>query len=125
MALEDTMIALTKAIEANTAALTKIAGAAKGAANTAAGATGTKTTTAPKVKLEDVQKAYSAYLTVTDDTEREARKAKVVKINEHFNVAKVTAVDPSKYAEALEVLKKVEAGEMFADDDAGEGESLV
>jgi hypothetical protein len=124
MALEDKIDALIKSLDANTAALGKIAGAAKTAA--AAGGTTTKPAGKAAVKLEDVQKAYSAYLTVTDEDEREKRKAKVVKINEHFGVAKVTAVDPAKYGEALEVLKKVEAGEMFADDDATEeGESLV
>jgi hypothetical protein len=124
MALEEKIDALTKAVEANTAALSKIAGAAKAATGTATA--GTKTTTKPAVKLEDVQKAFAAYLGVADEDERNARKAKVVKVNEHFGVQKVTALDPSKFGEALDMLKKIEAGELFADEDPpAEDESLV
>jgi hypothetical protein len=126
MALEDSIIALTKAVEANTAALAKVAGAAKAATTGGGGAGAPKPAAKAATKVEDVQKAYAAYLSVTDEDERNLRKAKVLKINEHFGVTKITAVDPSKYGEALEVLKKVEAGEMFADDEAESAdESLV
>lgn len=111
MALEEKIDALVVALNANTAALTKIGAAAKPAAAAAAAKPA-----AAKVKLEDVQKAFAAYLGVTDEDERAARKAKMVQINAHFGVDRISNVDATKYAEALDVLKKVEAGEMFAEE---------
>lgn len=125
MALEDALIANTKAIEAHTAALLKLA---SGAGGTTAASGGGKTTSAAggkkTIKPEEVQAAFGKYLSVSDEDERNKRKAKIVKLNEHFGVAKISALDPSKFAEALECLTKIEAGEMFADEEPEE-ESLV
>lgn len=128
--LEDKIEALTKAVEANTAALAKIAGAAKAATGAAAPAkpagAAAKPAAAKGPKLEDVQKAFGAYLTVEDADERAARKANVVKINEHFGVPKATALPPEKFAEALALLKQFEDGEdPFGGDEPEEGDSLV
>lgn len=116
MALEDKIGELITALNANTAALSKIGAAA----SAKAGATGTAAAPKPAAAkpaaakapvLADIQKAFGGYLTVEDADEREIRKANVAKINAHFEVDRISNADPSKFAEALALLKQYEAGE--------------
>lgn len=135
MSLEDKIDALTKAVEANTAALTKIGAAAKPAAASGGGkpaAAKPAASAKPKAPtIDDLRTKFGAYLSVKDADERETRKGHVQAINDYFGVAKVTELDAANYAEALAYLAQYEKGETpeFAGADEGgedgEGESLV
>ncbi len=127
MALEDDIKALVTAVNANTAALSKIAGAATAKAATAPATTkpATKPAAAKAPVLADIQKAFGDYLTV-EEPERTTRKANVAAMNAHFGVDRASNLDPSKFPEALAMLAQYAAGEdPLAGDDEGGGESLV
>lgn len=149
MSLEEALKANTAAITAHTAALEKmIAVAGKGAtapaaATTAAGKGATaaagKGTTAAAGKgaakgptEADLRKAAGAYLTGSDDADiREARKANVGVINEHYGVGKLTEIGADKYAEVIGYLERLTKGEAVeelgidAEGGDGDGDALV
>jgi hypothetical protein len=122
MSLEDEMKALRVAVEANTAALGKILGAAAAKA-TAPAAAADKKDAAPakadkadktkktKAPTEDeVRAAFGDWLKVKDQAEREKRKAMVPKIAEHLGVEKVTEGDDEARTKAMAILKDLMAG---------------
>lgn len=132
--LEEALAANTKALEANTAALNGIKGAA--AAKTAE--TGTKSTGAKggtkaastKVTEEELRKTATAFLGVQDATEREARKAWVGKMNEHFGVAKISEAPQDKWADIVRMFKQLSAGETppelaSDEDEGGSGDDMI
>ena len=49
--------------------------------------------------------------TIQDATEREARKAWVGKMNEHFGVAKISEAPQDKWADIVRMFKQLSAGE--------------
>jgi hypothetical protein len=146
MSLEDHLSALTKAVEANTAALSKIAGAAKAATGTAgksagadAGAKPAATAAAKKPAtpkaptIDDIRTKFGGYLSTDDAELRAVRKEQCVRIYDHFGVKKATELAPENFAEALGYLASFENGEEpeFAQADDGDngggddGDSLI
>ncbi len=148
MPLEDLIIAHTKALDRNSAALEAIlankpAAAPQGAAAPGAGksadagkanapgqtkAPGTAATGkgAGKTKAaseDDLRNAFGAYLSVKDKDEREARKANVKAILDHFGASKATELPKENWADAIAYIKQFEAGETpnFMNEDGGEG----
>lgn len=109
--------ALTAAIEANTEIHKKVLAAlqkAGGASTSSTASAGTKPAGDKPKKgptVEDIQAAFGDYLSVTDKAELKERKANVAKINNHFEVERITKADPSKFKEALALLKKFIDGE--------------
>lgn len=143
MSIEDAIAANTKAVEANTAALTKLMsmGGAKAGSTTSGGekpadkpagkpATTSKTTKAPT--LDTVTEKVTAFLKTGDKETRETRKGQVGQIVAHYGVERFTAIPAENWAEALGYLKDFEDGTVpsFIDegdggDGDGEDESLV
>lgn len=130
MSLEDAIAANTKAIEANTAALTKLltmGGAKAGAATDKPAdkpadkkpATASKTTKAPT--LEIVTEKVTAFLKTGDKETRETRKGQVGQIVEHYGVERFTAIPSESWTEALGYLKDFEDGNLPSFIDEGEG----
>lgn len=140
--LEQALAENTKAVLAHNALLEKMlaggkpaaaAGAAKPADKPAAAATkpaaaagkpASKPATVKKAETtsEHVAEKVKAYLKGGDEDERAARKAQVKTIIDYYGVDRFTAIDPSKYDEALDFLSQYEqGGDPFADgEEAGE-----
>lgn len=110
MALEDAILALTKAVEANTKAL---GGAGGGKASGGSKPSGGKKATT----LDQVAKRYGAYMSAEGDD----GKAMVRKVVNHFGVKKISELEESQFDEALELLDKIEGGDNPFDD----GEDLM
>ena len=135
MAIESEMRALTEALKEHTAALNsfvKASGKGGGGsastsdAGTKASGTGKATGSGnkpKKLKVEDVQKKFGDYLAVTGD-ERKERVGIIKKINEHFEVAKMTDADPEVWPKAFAILDRVIEGEDIDDilGEDGEGD---
>jgi hypothetical protein len=103
MSLEDAIKELTDAVKANTAALKAGGGSTGGKA-----ASGGKAADKPKkTTLDQVAKAFGAYLSAEGDD----AKPVVKKINGHFGVKKVSEIPEDKFDEALELLKQYQDGE--------------
>lgn len=136
MSLESALAALTVAVEANTAALNGIKGAAKAAteAKTPATTGGAKadkpkSTKAKHATEEELRTAFGGYLSVKDKEERAERATQVGKILAHFEVAKATEIPEEKRAEAIGYVNLLVAGESLPfgeeeDEDDEEG-SLI
>ena len=138
MSLEDALNENTKAVIAHTAILQKMLSGAKPAAAApakpaaAAAAAPAKSAGKPaaattKKKAETtseyVSEKVKAYLKGGDEDERATRKAHVKAIIDYYGADRFTAIDPSKYDEALGFLAQFEAGEdPFAEEGEGEEE---
>jgi len=113
--LETKIDELVAALNANTAALSKIGAAAKAATGGATATTKPATTTKPAAAkaptTADLQNAFGQYLTHDDAAERDARKANVKAMIAHFGVDKMSNLDAARIPEALAMLKQFEAGE--------------
>jgi hypothetical protein len=120
MALEDAIVALTKAVEANTAALTggKAPAKASGSTSSKPAASGKKTTTSKKkaeITVDEVAEAFGKYLKAE---KANGARDNIQKISAHFGADRVTEIEPEHFAEAMELLKQYEAGE----DPLGDGD---
>lgn len=104
MSLEDAIKELTDAVKANTAAI-KGGGAASGGTKPAGG--GKPADKPKKTTLDQVAKAFGAYLSAEGDD----AKPVVKKINAHFGVKKVSEIPEDKFDEALSILKQYQDGE--------------
>jgi hypothetical protein len=137
MSLEDALNANTKAVLAHNALLEKMLAGAGGKPASAPAATGTKPAATPakpaatggkptqkkaETTSEHVSEKVKAYLKGGDEDERAARKAHVKAIIDYYGADRFTAIDPSKFDEALDFLSQFEAGgDPFAEgEDAGE-----
>jgi hypothetical protein len=142
MSLEDALNANTKAVLAHNALLEKMLAGAGGKPATApaaaakpAAAAAAKPAAAAVAKpgakptqkkaettSEHVSEKVKAYLKGGDEDERAARKAHVKAIIDYYGADRFTAIDPSKFDEALDFLSQFEAGgDPFADgEEAGE-----
>lgn len=138
MALEDAITKLTAAVEANTAAIAKLAAAGgKGAAPATATdkpADKPATTKPPKADKpaelteEAFRKAFGDFLGVTDKALKDTRKQQVSAILAHFGVAKATEISADKRVEAVGYVKALLAGqtpEFMAEEAADDGDSLL
>ena len=124
MAIESEMRALTEALNKHTDALNAFVKATpKGSGGSASADTGKASGSGKsagsgnkpkKLKVEDVQKKFGDYLSVTGD-ERKERVAIIKKINEHFEVAKMTEADPEIWPKAFAILDRVIEGEDIDD----------
>lgn len=106
MSLEDAIKELTEAVKANTAAL-KGSGGSTGGSSSGKASTGGKAADKKKTTLDQVAKAFGAYLSAEGDD----AKPVVKKINGHFGVKKVSEIPEDKFDEALELLKQYQDGE--------------
>lgn len=142
MSLEDALNENTKAVIAHTAILQKMLSGAKPAAPAAgsaakpadkAPAAPAKPAAAPakaaatkkkaETTSEHVADTVKNYLKGGDEEERAARKAHVKAIIDYYGADRFTAIDPSKYDEALAFLDQFAAGEdPFAEEGEGEAE---
>lgn len=141
MSLEEALVAATKALNENTKALNenttrldKMLGGATvktttGGKTTESGKTSTsgKSTGGGKktVTKEDLAARATAFLTEGTAAAREEHKAQMAKMIAHYEVQKITAIDPSLYAEAIGFIDTFDEGgtpEPFAEDDEGGGE---
>lgn len=115
MSLEAALDRNTAAIEKQTALMEKLAGG-KAAATTTAPAASTPAKTAAKPAAakapttDDLRFAAGNYLGVTDPAEREARKANVKSMIDHFGVGKVTEIPAENIAEAIGYFKTLTEG---------------
>lgn len=139
MAIEAALMALTTAVEANTAALTKMMGAAKSgaAAAPAAGAAATKpapaAAKAKDVSDDDLRKVFGDYMAAaTDDNDRAERRGTVVKVLEHFGATKgATTIPKESRAAAVAAIKTLSGGGtpdfLAVEEDAagGDGDDLL
>jgi hypothetical protein len=123
MSLEQAIKDLTAAVEANTAALaggaskpaSKPAGkAAEKPAGKAASKPAAKKGPGPDVLAE----TFGLYLKTGSAAERKEAKANVKAIIDHFEVDRITNLDPEHYEEALALLEQFKDGE----DPLGDGE---
>ncbi len=133
MAIEESMKALTEALNKHTAALEAFVKAAgKGGAAAAGGAssggsTGTKNTKNTNPTLETIQEKFGAFMSVTDKQERSQRKDIVLAIAGKFGADRATNIPEANRAEALEILAGYEKGEDplgLKGDDEGEGSPI-
>jgi hypothetical protein len=139
MSLEDALNENTKAVIAHTAILQKMLSGAKPAAAGAAAPAKPAAAAAPakpaakpaaaatkkkaETTAEHVSEKVKAYLKGGDEDERAARKAHVKAIIDYYGADRFTAIDPSKFDEALDFLSQFEAGsDPFADEGEGEEE---
>lgn len=104
MSLEDAIKELTAAVKENTAAYKAGGGASSGGKASGGGkaASGKKGPT-----LDAVAKRFGAYMSAEGDD----GKAMVRKVVKHFDVKKISELPEDKFAEALELLDQIEAGE--------------
>ena len=112
MSLEAALDRNTAAIEKQTALMEKLASGK--AATTAAAVTPAKTQAKPAAAkaptIDDLRSAAGTYLGVTDPAEREARKANVKSMIDHFGVGKVTEIPADNIAEAIGYFKTLTEG---------------
>lgn len=139
MSIEKALAELTEAVKENTELQKKIASAlAKGGGSSSTGSSSsTKETTKETSKpakstkssaptIETIQKRFGDFLNIKDADERKERTDKVIALNKHFGVKKITDADPSDFPTILEMLSKLEAGEDPFDDDEGDaGDSPI
>lgn len=128
MSLEDALNANTKAVLAHNDLLTAMmaGGAAKPAAAAAAkpaaakpaaakpAAAAPKTTTDKRkgeITAEHVAERVTTFLKTGDKETRDARKAQVKTIIDHYGAERFTAIDSAQFEEALGFLSAYEAGE--------------
>lgn len=114
MAIEDAIAALTKAVEANTAALKGGAGTAAKASTAGKAADGKK-----ELTVADVQKKFGAYIDTDDADVLAARKANIKKICTKLGTKKVTEADPEQWPLALKMLADFIKAEEDGDGDDG------
>lgn len=134
MSLEAAIKELTEAVKANTAAL---GGKAPAKASTksddddeapkkpaagkpGAGKAGGKPSGKKAPTVEDIAKRFGAYLTGKTGTDKKTAAKNVTKIVEHYDVERVSEVDPDEFPALLAMLDKFEAGENPFEDEDGE-----
>lgn len=148
MSLEDALNANTAAVLEHTAVLKKMLAGAGGKATASAPASDKKGAAASEKKAaapasdkkasgskskgeittEMMAEKVTAYLKSGDAATRDERKGHVKQIIDHYEVERFTAIDPTDFAEALEMLAAFGRGENpFSNgeddgDDDGDGE---
>ena len=119
MSLEDRIAELTAAVEANTAAL--LGGEAPAKKAPAKKAPAKKTTTKKGPTVDEVAEKFGAYMTTGSAAAKKKAKQVVKAITEHFEVERVTKIDPGQFQEALDMLAQYEDDEdplgVFDEDD--------
>ncbi len=133
MSLETAIAKLTEAVEANTAALSGGAAPAAKPAGKPAGkpaakpAAGKKPAAKKGPTADDVAAAFGEYLKTGDKDERDTAKANVKAIITHFDVERITTLDPDNFKDALDYLEQFQNGEnpFGEEEEEEEGEDLM
>lgn len=138
MSLEAAIKELTEAVKANTAALGGKAPAKTStktddedeAPKKPAGKPAGKPSGKKAPTVEDIAKRFGAYLTGKTGTDKKTAAKNVTKIVQHYDVERVSEVDPDEFPTVLAMLDKFEAGEdPFEDgeeeEDEDDGKSLM
>jgi hypothetical protein len=119
MSLEDRIAELTAAVEANTAAL--LGGDAPAKKAPAKKAPAKKTTTKKGPGVDEVAEKFGAYMNTGSAAAKKKAKQVVKAITEHFEVERITKMDPDQFQEALDMLAQYEDDEdplgVFDDED--------
>lgn len=131
MALEDLLTKLIGSLDRNSAAMEALNTKAGGAAPKA---TGGAAATAPKagaaagkgkakeLTVDDVAAAFGRYMKAGDDDDKAIARANVKIVLEHFGAERATLMAAKHYADAIDAIKTLEAGELpdfFPDADGG------
>ena len=112
--MDEAINKLVAALDRHSAALEKFVGAAgKTGAGTTAGSSTTKPgTTKPKApSKDDIQKAFTEFMSTTDVDERKRRRDIVIAIAGNFGAPKATEIVEGKRQEALDMLAQYESNE--------------
>lgn len=127
MSLEDAIMALTAAVEANTAALGGDAAPAKSTGGKAASgkaASGGKAKKGPTV--DQIAELAGKYLGTGNAAAKKAAIANMKKLNTKYEVAKITEADEDNYEDIVADLTALIDGEdPFEEEDGDEDGSLV
>lgn len=116
MSLEAAIVALTAAVQANTAALSGKKPSAADAAIEAVAAKKVSAEKKPATKskgptLDTIKERFGAYLGIEDKAERKVRAANVKAIVDHFGVTRAGELSAENWVEALGYLTQYENDE--------------
>ncbi len=132
MSLEEALKANTAALERHTAMIEKMLSGAKAAAPAAKPepakaeapkpAAGKATTTKRKgeITVEAFAEKLKTFLKTGDEDARVERRSFMSRLIAHYGVDKMTALDPTKFEEALDMIAKFENGDDPTAEEAGD-----